>query len=119
MSAEVLNSDGQFRALSDAEVYSVIMTEFLAGGGDGYHVISENKIRQLQGPLDTDILKEYLKKVSPIQSQVEDRIRFLNIKNRSFLSSSSNSHQQTLNISVTVLILTLLLDYIFYAETRS
>ena len=39
------------------QVYSVIMTEYLAGGGDGFKVISEHKERQLQGPLDTDILK--------------------------------------------------------------
>ena len=43
--------------LEDEEVYSVIMTEYLAGGGDGFKVISEHKERQLQGPLDTDILK--------------------------------------------------------------
>ena len=35
----------------------MIMTEYLAGGGDGFKVISEHKERQLQGPLDTDILK--------------------------------------------------------------
>ena len=55
-------------------VYSVIMTEYLAGGGDKYTVISEHKERQLQGPLDTDILQEYLKMESPIKTQVEDRI---------------------------------------------
>ena len=51
---EAAEVDGE---LEDEEVYSVIMTEYLAGGGDGFKVISEHKERQLQGPLDTDILK--------------------------------------------------------------
>lgn len=110
----VLDGDtGLYRDMVDTEVYSVIMTEFLAGGGDGYSVISENKLRQLQGPLDTDILQEYLKHVSPIQSELEDRIQIIDIHNRSFSKAGLHS------ISIILLILSILLLQIFSQEIQS
>ena len=59
------------------------MTEYVAGGGDGFKIIAENKEKHLQltrpmkldsptfsiscqGPLDTDILREYIKARSPL-----------------------------------------------------
>ena len=65
------------RELQDEEVYSVVMTDYLAGGGDGFSVIKDRKDRQLQGPLDTDIFKEYMKVMRPIQTEVEGRIRIV------------------------------------------
>lgn len=65
------------RELVDEEVYSVVMTDYLAGGGDGFNVIKDKKDRQLQGPLDTDIFKEYMKVKQPIQTTVEGRIRIV------------------------------------------
>ena len=62
------------RELEDEEVYSVVMTDYLAGGGDGFDVIKDKKDRQLQGPLDTDIFKEYMKVMKPIVTKVEGRI---------------------------------------------
>lgn len=64
----------QWRPLQDDEVYSVVMTNYMAGGGDGFTIIPTDKIRQLQGPLDTDILKEYIGLRSPLRDQVEGRI---------------------------------------------
>ena len=63
--------------LEDEEVYSVVMTDYLAGGGDGFNVIKDKKDRQLQGPLDTDIFKEYMKVKQPIETTVEGRIRIV------------------------------------------
>ena len=63
--------------LEDEEVYSVVMTDYLAGGGDGFDVIKDKKDRQLQGPLDTDIFKEYMKVKQPIETTVEGRIRIV------------------------------------------
>ena len=67
----------EMRELQDEEVYSVVMTDYLAGGGDGFSVIKDRKDRQLQGPLDTDIFKEYMKVMRPIQTEVEGRIRIV------------------------------------------
>ena len=95
----VLDGDtGLYADMEDTRVYSVIMTEFLAGGGDGYSVISENKLRQLQGPLDTDILQQYLKYVSPIRSQLEDRIQIIDSHHRSF--SKANLHSFSLSLII-------------------
>ena len=78
--------------LEDEEVYSVIMTEYLAGGGDGFKVFSEHKERQLQGPLDTDILQEYLEAKSPVSLGVEDRINLVTINSdMSGLSSGARA----------------------------
>ena len=63
-----------YEPLSDKKIYKVAMTEYLASGGDGYSIIAKNKERQLQGPLDTDILKEYIKARSPLSNHVEERI---------------------------------------------
>ena len=101
--ARVLGGNGLYRDLVDTETYSVIMTEFLAGGGDGYSVISDNKLRQLQGPLDTDIIKEYLKHVSPIQSELEGRIQILDIND----NSSSGGNQGILCNSLALLVTTI------------
>ena len=70
------------RDLEDEEVYSVVMTDYLAGGGDGFDVIKEKKDRQLQGPLDTDIFKEYMKVMQPIQTRVDGRIKIVTSKHR-------------------------------------
>ena len=77
--------------LEDEEVYSVIMTEYLAGGGDGFKVFSEHKERQLQGPLDTDILQEYLEAKSPVSLGVEDRISLVTINTRGRVSSGAGA----------------------------
>lgn len=71
---EVCDEDKVNTELEDEKVYSVIMTEYLAGGGDGFKVFKEHKERQLQGPLDTEILQEYLQAKSPVSLGVEDRI---------------------------------------------
>ena len=83
-------------------MYSVIMTEYLAGGGDKYTMISEHKQRQLQGPLDTDILQEYLKMESPIKTQVEDRISLDTIHHQEY------SGTVTLELQFIILISSLL-----------
>ena len=79
MSVMVNCSSSSYCPMSDTTEYSVIMTEYLAGGGDGYSVIKNNMRRQLQGPLDTDILKDYLKIVSPVSTDVEERINLVTV----------------------------------------
>ena len=76
--------------LEDEEVYSVIMTEYLAGGGDGFKVFSEHKERQLQGPLDTEILQQYLQAKSPVSLGVEDRISLVTINTDDTMSGVSS-----------------------------
>jgi len=65
----------QWEPLQDSREYTVVVTNYLAGGGDGFSIIPQEAIRHLQGPLDTDILKEYIKLRSPLRNKVEGRIQ--------------------------------------------
>jgi len=76
----------ELQPLMDEEVYKVVMTEYLANGGDGYSNIAEKKERHLQGPLDTDILREYIKGHSPLSKNVEKRI---SVKTENLISESA------------------------------
>merc|ERR1719319_264263 len=40
----------QFEPIKDEKLYKVVMTEYLAGGGDGFTIIANNKEKHLQGP---------------------------------------------------------------------
>lgn len=80
-----------YEPLSDKKIYKVAMTEYLASGGDGYSIIAKNKERQLQGPLDTDILKEYIKARSPLSNHVEERINVKTIHSEGVQSTSCRS----------------------------
>ncbi|XP_046374001.2 snake venom 5'-nucleotidase-like [Haliotis rufescens] len=63
--------------LEDTEVYKIIMPSFTANGGDGYDVINKNKIKHhLLGDVDSYVLLEYVKTVSPLTHGLEGRISF-------------------------------------------
>jgi len=64
----------QWKPLEDDAEYEVVMTDYLAQGGDAYSIIPQEAVRHLQGPLDTDILKEYIRSRSPLRNKVEGRI---------------------------------------------
>ena len=97
---------GDMVELRDDEVYSVVMTDYLAGGGDGFSVIKNRKDRQLQGPLDTDIFKEYMKVMKPIVTKVEGRIG---------IKTSVSSESGEARAQVCLLLLLPLLTFTFIA----
>lgn len=45
------------------KIYPVITISFLTRGGDGYRAISEHMLSRRVGPIDNDIVLEYLKSV--------------------------------------------------------
>ncbi|KAL8583251.1 hypothetical protein ACOMHN_043086 [Nucella lapillus] len=62
----------QFEAVDPSKVYKVILPNFLALGGDGYKVITDNTLKHhLNGDLDSDVLTEYIKKFSPLIQGLE------------------------------------------------
>ena len=106
--AEVCDEEAKVdMELEDEEVYSVIMTEYLAGGGDGFKVFSEHKERQLQGPLDTDILQEYLEAKSPVSLGVEDRISLVTHNTDMSVLSSGAKTRATITTHLGLLLLLL------------
>lgn len=59
--------------------YYVIITAFLATGGDGFKVLKHNyKSQQEMDITDTDMVREYLRRKSPVYPGVEGRIKFVN-----------------------------------------
>ncbi|XP_075747621.1 snake venom 5'-nucleotidase isoform X1 [Rhipicephalus microplus] len=60
-----------YKRLEDCDVYRVVTTDFVARGGDGFKK-AENVTES--GPLDLDVLKEYVTKMSPLKTPVEGRI---------------------------------------------
>lgn len=60
------------------KTYRLCVNSFIAGGGDGHTVIRDAKgFRRDTGLLDIDALVDYIRKNSPVDPQVEGRIRIL------------------------------------------
>lgn len=57
-----------------AATYRITVNSFLAGGGDGFSVLTGGTNR-VTGPIDLDALTAYLGAVSPVQAPPLDRIR--------------------------------------------
>lgn len=65
----------QFEPLNLTENYTILTSDYLMRGGDGYDMLigadSENF-----NIMDIDIMKSFITKWSPLVTQIEDRIRF-------------------------------------------
>ncbi|OWF46864.1 5'-nucleotidase [Mizuhopecten yessoensis] len=69
----------EYLPLNDDTMYGIIMSNFIAKGGDGYDVISDNAQQDhIVGDLDTDVLTEYIQEMSPLYHGLEGRIKFVN-----------------------------------------
>lgn len=59
------------------EIYKVVVPNFIANGGDGYRMISDNKMDHTTGLALKDALRVYIKEHSPVVTPLEGRIRFI------------------------------------------
>ena len=75
VSAKVLGDDGYTDVEDDVE-YDILINSYIAGGGDGYEGISNNKLKYEIGPLDTDVIRQYLAASSPVNPRVKGNIVF-------------------------------------------
>ncbi|XP_070569172.1 snake venom 5'-nucleotidase-like [Ptychodera flava] len=78
--AEVLCTEclmPEFQPLDVDKVYTLITSNFIANGGDGYTMISDNKLLHESGNLDSETIMEYISQVSPLFDKVENRIQFV------------------------------------------
>ena len=71
---QIKSNSGQFENLDESKTYKVATVKFLAGGGDGYTMIKNERIKYEEGDLDTDVLQEYIRNQSPIEPSKTDRI---------------------------------------------
>jgi 2',3'-cyclic-nucleotide 2'-phosphodiesterase (5'-nucleotidase family) len=70
----VQEADGSLAPLDDEEMYSVLVNAWLAGGGDGYWIFSEQENITYTTVYDIDPVAGYIRNESPVSPAVEDRI---------------------------------------------
>uniref|UniRef100_A0A3P9J7Z8 5'-nucleotidase n=1 Tax=Oryzias latipes TaxID=8090 RepID=A0A3P9J7Z8_ORYLA len=68
----------KFEPLDPEKTYTVVMTSFMVGGGDGYSMIQDELLKHNTGNLDTLVFSEYIKDMRRVYPAVEGRITFRN-----------------------------------------
>ncbi|TRY64203.1 hypothetical protein TCAL_04631 [Tigriopus californicus] len=71
--------------------YNVTTVSYLANGGDGYHIIKDKKLHHITGALDSGVFQNYVARIQPLISSVENRITILTKDTQDYLFSSSSS----------------------------
>jgi 2',3'-cyclic-nucleotide 2'-phosphodiesterase (5'-nucleotidase family) len=69
---EIKTSSG-FVPLDKNATYRLVTLSFVAGGGDGYTMLTKGAVNYL-GYVDYEMLREYIEKHSPLQPKLDDRI---------------------------------------------
>ena len=87
--------------------YKVATFSYLSNGGDGLTILKEKATSRLQGPLDTDVFVNYIKRITPITLGVENRYTVL--RSGQHLQMTSGAAQVASISSRITLLLTLLL----------
>lgn len=68
----------RFEAINDEKYYRVILTDYLANGGDSFSMFPKYARNRFEGPLDIDALTEYVRMHSPINKpSLLRRIQFI------------------------------------------
>ena len=74
----VKDKEGAYQPVQPAKIYRTVVNAFVAGGGDGFAVIKNAAgFRSDTGIIDSDALRDYLKKLGKIHNPAERRIVFL------------------------------------------
>ncbi|XP_046630532.1 protein 5NUC-like isoform X1 [Neodiprion virginianus] len=68
----------EFRDLDEREMYPVIISDYLYGGGDGFSMLRNLKSKPIANGTFVDAFIGYLKAHSPIHTQVDCRITVIN-----------------------------------------
>ncbi|XP_055686001.1 apyrase [Lutzomyia longipalpis] len=63
-----------YEPLDTEKMYKFVMPSFLAGGGDGYYMVSENKQNHVVGHIDIDAFERYVAQMSPLMNPITGRI---------------------------------------------
>jgi len=72
----IRNQDGTFSPLMDDNVYKIATSAYLREGGDGYAILRDRAILPYDfGRVISDVVVEYIELNSPLNPQVEGRIR--------------------------------------------
>ncbi|KGF71661.1 hypothetical protein DO97_16475, partial [Neosynechococcus sphagnicola sy1] len=74
VSVQVRHRDSSLAPLRPTQIYRVVTNNFMATGGDGYHVVSQGQNILDTGLLLVDVVTEYIVAQSPLKIQTEQRI---------------------------------------------
>lgn len=79
-----------YQALDQSTVYKVILASYMAGGGAGLSVIAEKKLSHQVGNItDDQVMMDYFKAKSPIMTGIENRITFVDERDKSCVSGGN------------------------------
>jgi len=68
----------RYETLDNEKYYRVILSDYLANGGDSFSMFPKYGRNKFEGPLDIDALSEYVRKRSPINKpSLLKRIQFV------------------------------------------
>ena len=87
--------------------YKVATVSYLANGGDGHNILKERATSRMQGPLDTDVFVDYIKRVTPITQGVENR--YMVLRSGQHLQTTSGSVASILGVPVSTALLPLII----------
>ncbi|XP_007949345.1 5'-nucleotidase [Orycteropus afer afer] len=65
-----------YEPLKMDEIYKVVLPNFLANGGDSFHMIKDELLKHDSGDQDISVVSEYILKMKVIYPAVEGRIKF-------------------------------------------
>ncbi|XP_002738722.2 snake venom 5'-nucleotidase-like [Saccoglossus kowalevskii] len=94
--------------LDDNLVYKLICNDYLASGGGGYDMINDNKLSQITGADEIDVIVDYISTMTPMYTGIENRIIFAEETEECDVSASVKQ-----NIATSALNLKFILDDFF------
>ncbi|XP_028578749.2 5'-nucleotidase [Podarcis muralis] len=65
-----------YEPLQLEKTYKVLLPSFLAGGGDGYHMLKGSSNNHSSGDLDVDVVSNYITRMGRVFPALEGRVRF-------------------------------------------
>ena len=92
---ENCGGDG-YEDVDDKHVYNIVTSNYVAGAGDGYKMMLENRTNYIIGALDTDVIQNEFEHNSPISAKIEKRIVIV--------TASDGEHQTVTNDVLNVII---------------
>lgn len=95
VSVQVQCADCRIPAYSELQknvTYNILINDFLAKGGDGFHMFEGLETTSL-GITTAEVLEQYFQKHSPVHSGVEWRISYKDSKKENFSTNFGTTHQ--------------------------
>ncbi|CAL8287137.1 unnamed protein product [Lota lota] len=77
----------QYKPVAPDEEYKVVVTSFIADGGDGYNMLRDERLKHDTGDMDVSVLSKYIMEQKRVYPPLDGRIKFIN---SGFCSASSS-----------------------------